>query len=32
MEVPGLEKIVVNVGAGQAVENRGLLDKVVADI
>jgi len=32
MEVPRLEKIVVNVGAGKAVENKGLLDKVVADL
>ena len=32
MEVPRLEKIVVNVGAGKAVENRGLLEKVVADL
>ena len=29
MEVPRLEKIVVNVGAGKAVESKGLLDKVV---
>ena len=32
MEVPRLEKIVVNVGAGKAVENKGLLDKVVQDL
>lgn len=32
MEVPRLEKIVVNVGAGKAVENKGLLDKVVSDL
>ena len=32
MEVPRLEKIVVNVGAGKATENRGLLDKVVEDL
>ncbi|MFM7068717.1 MAG: 50S ribosomal protein L5 [Actinomycetes bacterium] len=32
MEVPRLEKIVVNVGAGKAVENKGLLDKVVEDL
>ena len=32
MEVPRLEKIVVNVGAGKAVENKGLLDKVVDDL
>jgi large subunit ribosomal protein L5 len=32
MEVPRLEKIVVNVGAGKAVENRGLLDKVQEDL
>jgi large subunit ribosomal protein L5 len=32
MEVPRLEKIVVNVGVGQAVDNRGVLEKVVADI
>lgn len=32
MEVPRLEKIVVNVGAGKATENRGLLDKVVTDL
>ena len=31
-EVPRLEKIVVNVGAGKAVENKGLLDKVVSDL
>jgi large subunit ribosomal protein L5 len=32
MEVPRLEKIVVNVGAGAAVDNKGLLEKVVADL
>ncbi len=32
MEVPRLDKIVVNVGVGQAVDNRGVLEKVVADI
>ena len=32
MEVPRLEKVVVNVGAGRATENRGLLDKVVGDL
>jgi large subunit ribosomal protein L5 len=32
MEVPRLEKIVVNVGAGKATENRGLLDKVQEDL
>ena len=32
MEVPRLEKIVVNVGAGKATENKGLLDKVVDDL
>ena len=32
MEVPRLEKIVVNVGAGKATENRGLLEKVVVDL
>lgn len=32
MEVPRLEKIVINVGVGGAVENKGLLEKVVADI
>jgi large subunit ribosomal protein L5 len=32
MEVPRLEKIVVNVGVGKAVENRGLLDKVQEDL
>jgi large subunit ribosomal protein L5 len=32
MEVPRLEKIVVNVGVGKAVENKGLLDKVVEDL
>ncbi|MEX0767960.1 MAG: 50S ribosomal protein L5 [Microthrixaceae bacterium] len=32
MEVPGFEKIVVNVGAGAAVDNKGLLEKIVTDI
>ncbi len=32
MEVPRLEKIVVNVGAGAAVDNKGLLEKVVSDL
>jgi large subunit ribosomal protein L5 len=32
MEVPRLEKIVVNVGAGAAVDNKGLLEKIVADL
>ncbi|MFN7149514.1 MAG: 50S ribosomal protein L5 [Microthrixaceae bacterium] len=32
MEVPRLEKIVVNVGAGAAVDNKGLLEKVVTDL
>jgi len=32
MEVPRLEKIVVNVGAGAAVDNKGLLEKVAADL
>src|SRR4029079_3912758 len=32
MEVPRLEKIVVNVGAGKATENRGLLEKGVVDL
>jgi large subunit ribosomal protein L5 len=32
MQVPRLEKIVVNVGAGAAVDNKGLLEKVVADL
>jgi large subunit ribosomal protein L5 len=32
MEVPRLEKIVVNVGVGAAVDNKGLLEKVVADL
>lgn len=32
MEVPRLEKIVINVGAGAAVDNKGLLEKVVADL
>ena len=32
MEVPRLEKIVVNVGAGAAVDNKGLLEKIVDDL
>ncbi|MHB1137831.1 MAG: 50S ribosomal protein L5 [Microthrixaceae bacterium] len=32
MEVPRLEKIVINVGAGAAVDNKGLLEKIVTDI
>lgn len=32
MEVPALDKIVVNVGAGAAVDNKGLIEKVVADL
>ena len=32
MEVPRLEKIVVNVGVGAAVENKGLLEKVMEDL
>ncbi len=32
MQVPRLEKIVVNVGVGKAVENKGLIDKVVDDL
>lgn len=32
MEVPRFEKIVVNVGAGAAVDNKGLLEKVVVDL
>jgi large subunit ribosomal protein L5 len=32
MEVPRLDKIVVNVGAGKAVENRGLIEKIVEDM
>lgn len=32
MEVPRFEKIVINVGVGGAVENKGLLEKVVADL
>jgi large subunit ribosomal protein L5 len=32
MEVPRLEKIVVNVGVGAAVDNKGLLEKVVTDM
>ncbi|MFZ4517191.1 MAG: 50S ribosomal protein L5 [Microthrixaceae bacterium] len=32
MEVPRFEKIVVNVGVGKAVENKGLIDKVVEDL
>jgi len=32
MEVPRLEKIVINVGCGAAVEQRQLIDKVTAEI
>jgi len=32
MEVPRFEKIVVNVGAGKAVDNKGLIEKIVNDI
>ena len=32
MEVPRFEKIVINVGAGAAVDNKGLLEKIVTDI
>lgn len=32
MRVPRMEKIVINVGVGAAVENKGLLEKVVADL
>ncbi len=32
MEVPRFEKIVVNVGVGAAVDNKGLLEKVVTDL
>ena len=32
MEVPRLEKIVVNVGAGKAVDNKGLIEKIVEDM
>ena len=32
MQVPRLEKIVINVGCGAAVEQRQLIDKVVEDI
>jgi large subunit ribosomal protein L5 len=32
MEVPRLEKIVVNVGAGKAVDSKNLIDKVVEDM
>jgi len=32
MEVPRLEKIVVNVGAGAAVDNKGLIEKIVTDV
>ncbi|MGI9578867.1 MAG: 50S ribosomal protein L5 [Microthrixaceae bacterium] len=32
MEVPRLEKIVLNVGAGAAVDNKGLIDKIVTDM
>ena len=29
MEVPTLKKIVVNVGAGETVENKGAMDEIV---
>lgn len=32
MEVPQFEKIVINVGVGAAVDNKGILDKVIADV
>lgn len=32
MQVPRMEKIVINVGVGGAVENKGLLEKVMADM
>lgn len=32
MEVPRLEKIVVNVGAGAAVDNKHLIEKIVTDM
>ncbi len=32
MEVPRLEKIVLNVGAGGAVDNKGLIEKIVDDL
>jgi large subunit ribosomal protein L5 len=32
MEVPAMEKIVVNVGAGKAVDNKGLIEKIVTDL
>lgn len=32
MEVPRFEKIVVNVGAGAAVDNKGLIEKIVTDM
>lgn len=32
MEVPTLEKIVINVGCGDAVEHKQLIDKVIAEI
>jgi len=32
MEVPRLQKIVVNVGCGAALDHRQLIDKVVADV
>ena len=32
MEVPRFDKIVVNVGVGAAVDNKGLLEKVVTDL
>lgn len=32
MEVPRFDKIVVNVGAGKAVDSKGLIDKIVGDM
>ena len=32
MELPRLEKIVLNVGAGAAVDNKGLIEKIVTDM
>lgn len=32
MEVPRLEKIVINIGVGAAVENKGLLEKAAEDL
>jgi large subunit ribosomal protein L5 len=32
MEVPRFEKIVVNVGVGAAIDNKGILEKVVTDL